>query len=154
MAIPNLLRGLVGPGGKRVTGNMAVGPSAIISARFRVVLSDLNAGLTLLPAVPGFKYRMVSCKMIAYGGALGALTTADILATQGASSVKLAAFAQASLTQSTVLTAGGSGGAVLADGASFAVNDVNTAVTIGKTGSSGTTATGVDVILDYTLEAA
>lgn len=154
MAIANLLRGLVGPGGKRVTGNMVAGPSAIISSRFRVAVADVNAGLTLLPAIPGFKYRMIGCKAIAVGGAAGAVTTVDVLATQAAAGVKLAAFAQANLTQSAVLTAGGTGGAVLADGASYVANDVNTAVTVGKTGSSVTTATSIDIILDYAVEAA
>jgi hypothetical protein len=52
-----------------------------------------------------------------------------------------------------VLKAGGAGAAVLADGASYVQNDVNTAITIGKTGSSVTTATSIDVILTYVLEA-
>ncbi len=126
----------------------------IMSFRRRCTLAELNAGVTLLPAVAGQKYRMVGCKMIAYGGAVGALATADILATQAAGSVKLVAFAQASLTQSAVLSAGGTGAAVLADGASHVANDVNTAITLGKTGSTATTATGVDVILDYVIEEA
>ena len=43
---------------------------------------------------------------------------------------------------------------LLADGASFSACDANTAITIGKTGSSGTTATGIDVLLSYVIEAA
>lgn len=122
--------------------------------RKRFTIAQINSGAELMPAVPGYKYRMLSAKAVAYGGAVGATTTVDILGTQGASSVKLVAFAQASLTQSTVLTAGVSGAAVLADGASFVACDAGTALTVGKTGSNLTTATGVDIILDYVIEAA
>ena len=96
---------------------------------------------------------MVECEAVSVGGAAAAVTTVDILATQSTSSVKLVAFAQASLTRSTVLNCGASGAAVLADGASFVANDVNTAITIGKTGSAVTTATHIDVILSYAVEA-
>ena len=128
------------------------GGSAIFSARFHVTIANVNAGATLLPVVRGFKYRLVACKAISIGGAAGGVTTVDILATQATASVKLVAYAQASLTQSTVLEAGGSGAAVLADGASFAQNDVSTAITIGKTGSDVTTASHIDVIISYVLE--
>ena len=94
---------------------------------------------------------MVNCKAIAVGGAAAAVTTVDVLGTQ-TTSQKLVAFAQANLTQSTVLTAGGTGTTVLADGASFVANDAGTAVTVGKTGSDVTTATHIDVIFDYVLE--
>ncbi len=121
--------------------------------RQRIILADWNAGKTILAAVAGQKYRMVSCSLIAYGGAAGALTTADILATQSAGGVKLLAGAQASLTQSTVIKDGETGGAVLADGASYIANDVATAITAGVTGSDLTTATGIDVLLSYIVEA-
>ena len=124
------------------------------NVRTRFTIAQVNAGATLLAAISGYKYRMVSCKAISVGGAAGAVTTVDVLGTQSTSSVKLVAYAQASLTQSAVLTAGDSGAAVLADGASFVANDANTAITVGKTGSSVTTATHIDVIFDYTIEAA
>lgn len=150
--VGNLLRALVGPAG-RVTGPTN-GPSNLVSARFRVLIANIIAGATLVAAIPAYKIRMIGCKAIAIGGAAGAVTTVDILATQSAGSVKLVAFAQASLTQSTVLTAGGSGGTVLADGASYIQNDVNTGITISQTGSNITTATAVDIILDYVAELA
>lgn len=121
--------------------------------RKRFTIAEVNAGATLLAAIAGFKYRMIDVIGIAIGGAVGTLTTVDVLGTQ-TSGVKLAAFAQASLTQSTVLRPGVSGTTVLADGASFVANDVNTAVTIGKTGGTGDTATHVDIILTYAVEAA
>ena len=124
----------------------------VFSQRIRTSTANVNTGATLLPAITGYKYRLISCKAIAVGGAAGAVTTVDILATQSAGSVKLVAYAQASLTQSTVLTDGGSGGTVLADGASYVQNDISTAITIGKTGASMTTATNIDVIITYAIE--
>lgn len=125
-----------------------------ISIRTRVSIADINAGATLVPAEAGIKYRLLDASAIAIGGAAGAVTTVDILATQSASAAKLVAFAQASLTQNTLLRAGGSGAAILAGGVSFVSNDVNTAITIGKTGSSVTTATHVDIMLTYVREVA
>lgn len=127
------------------------GAGAVLSIRTRSTVAAVNAGATLLAAVAGLKYRMVGCLAIAIGGAAGAVTTVDILGTQS-TAVKLVAFAQASLTQNTVCRDGSADGAVLAAGASYVPNDANTAITIGKTGSSVTTATHIDTILSYALE--
>ena len=116
----------------------------VFNIRKRIAVATVNAGTTLLAAVTGCKWRMVNAEAIAIGGAAGAVTTVDILATLSASSRKLVAFAQASLTQSTVLKDGGTGAAVLADGASYTANDVSTAITVGITGSAITTATSID----------
>lgn len=121
--------------------------------RAKSTIAEVNAGKTLLPALDGYKYRMVDCLAIAIGGAAGAVTTVDILGTQ-TTEKKLVAYAQASLTQSTILRAGEAGAAVLADGASFVACDANKAITIGKTGSDITTATHVDVVLSYVIEEA
>ena len=119
--------------------------------RTRFTIAQVNAGATLVAAIPGKSIRMVNCKAISVGGSAGAVTTVDVLGT-ASTSRKLVAFAQASLTQSAVLTAGGTGAAVLADGASYTANDAGTAVTVGKTGSNVTTATHIDVIFDYVVE--
>lgn len=122
--------------------------------RFRVTVANIIAGFTLLAARSGFQYRMIDCLAIAIGGAAGTVTTVDILGTQSASSVKLFAFAQANLTQSTVLRPAVAGTAVLADGDSFVACDDNTAITIGQTGSDIDTATHVDIVLTYALDEA
>jgi hypothetical protein len=124
---------------------------AVLNVRTRFTVAQVNAGATLLAAVAGIKYRMVNCAAIAIGGAAGAVTTVDILGTVS-SPRKLVAFAQANLTQSTYLQPGVTGAAVLADGASFTVNDANTAITISKTGDPVTTATHIDVIFSYVRE--
>jgi hypothetical protein len=123
----------------------------VLNVRKRFTIAEVNAGATLVAAVTGKSIRMVNCKAIAVGGAAAAVTTVDVLGTVSTSR-KLVAFAQANLTQSTVLTAGGTGGTVLADGASYTANDAGTGVTVGKTGSAVTTATHIDVIFDYVLE--
>lgn len=126
-------------------------PGEVRTLRTRLTIAQVNAGATLLAALASFKYRMLSCLAIAIGGAVGAVTTVDVLGVQ-TTAVKLVAYAQASLTRSTVLTSGGAGAAVLADGASYVKNDVNTAITVGITGSDVTTATHVDFIFNYTVE--
>lgn len=128
------------------------GNAVVLNHRHRVTVAEINAGHELLPAIAGRTYRMISCVAIAYGGAVGAVTTVDILGTESAAGVKLVAYAQANLTQSAVLTSGGTGAAVLADAASYIPCDANSAITIGKTGSDATTATGVDIILTYVIE--
>lgn len=123
-----------------------------LTVRRRFTIAQVNAGATIVAAVPGMKHRLVDAHITAYGGAVGATTTVDIIGTASAATRKLVAFAQASLTENALLRAGASGADVLAAGASFTQNDVNTAITIGKTGSDLTTATGVDVVLTYATE--
>jgi len=123
-----------------------------ITLRKRASIAQVNAGFTLVPAMPGMSIRMVMCEAIAEGGAAAAVTTVDVKGTQSTSVVKLVAFAQASLTQSTVLKDGGTGAAVLADGASYAPCDAGTGVTVGVTGSAVTTATFIHFLFTYALE--
>lgn len=126
-----------------------------LQIRKRFTIAEINAGATLLSALPvGFKYRMVDATMIAVGGAVGATTTVDILATASAASRKLLAVAIAALTQSAVVRAGATNATLLADGASFTANDSATAITVGKTGATATTATHVDVSFCYVIEKA
>lgn len=143
---------IVESGGALAAGAASVG-APVLALRTRVVAASVNAGATLLAAKPGYKYRLVNAHAIAYGGAAGAVTTVDILGTQ-TSGVKLVAFAQANLTENTRLTAGGTGAAILAAGASFVACDAGAAITIGKTGDAMTTATGIDVELLYVVEVA
>lgn len=119
------------------------------SLRVRATAAQVNAGLTLLPARAGIQYQMQDMVMIAIGGNAATATTVDVLGTQSTSSVKLLAVAVAALTQSSVVRAGAANASVLADGASFVANDANTAITLGKTGSSLATATHIDVLLTY-----
>lgn len=120
--------------------------------RIRVTLAQLNAGYELLPAVPGFKYRLIDATIIAIGGAATAATAVIVTATQAASVVSLLSAAVAALTRSAVVKPDTANVTVLADGASFVQNDANTAVNIAKTGSAMTTATHFDVILTYELD--
>ncbi len=132
--------------------NIGLPVEAVLNTRHRVTAAEANAGHELLPAVAGKGYRIINVKALAYGGAAITCTTVDIKGTQAAAVVKLVAFAQASLTQSTVLEMGEVGAAVLANGASFAVCDDNSAITIAVTTNNLAGATGIDVVIDYTLE--
>lgn len=120
--------------------------------RTRVSTANVNAGLTLLAAIPGWRYRLLDCYLIAIGAGAGGTTTVDILGTQAAGSVKLLAVAIAALTQSAIVRHGATNATVLADGASFVQNDVNTPITINKTGAALTGSTFIDVIASYAIE--
>ena len=128
------------------------GGGVALNQRFHVTIANVNAGATLLAAIPGYKYRMIDAAMIAVGGAVGTCTTVAISSTQATSAVKLVDAAIAALTQSALLRAGATNATILANGASFAQNDTAAAVTIGKTGGTCDTATHVDVILSYAIE--
>lgn len=135
---------------KTVTGGYIM-PGMVKNVRARLTIAQVNAGATLLTALVGFKYRMVRASALAIGGAVAAVTTVDLIGTQ-TTAAKLVAFTQASLVQSARVVDGGTGGTILADGASYTACDVNTAVTVGVTGSPITTATHVLFNLDYIIE--
>lgn len=123
----------------------------VLTLRKRLTIAQINAGATLLPAIPGAKYRLIDAYAIAVGGAVTSATTVDVSGTS-TTARKLVAFGQAALTQSALVRAGAAGGVILADGASFTANDVNTAITAGVTGSAITVATHVDFQLTYAIE--
>jgi len=126
--------------------------AACSQARVRTTIANVNAGATLLPAVPGLAYRLIYFALIAVGGAVTGATDVRILGTRTAGSVALGVAPVAGLTQSAVVESGDAGMTLLADGASFTALDPNTPVTIGKTGGAGATATNVDALLVYALE--
>jgi hypothetical protein len=122
--------------------------------RTRVTTAQVNAGLTLLPALAGQKYRLVDLSLIAIGGNAATADGVLVRGTQAAAVVKLMDAKRAGLTQSTLLRIGtATNGVILADGASFVANDANTAITIIKDGDDLATATHIDVLLSYTIEA-
>lgn len=119
--------------------------------RERFTVAQVNAGATVLPAVRGYKYRIIEMALIAIGGAASGATDVRLLATQAAAAAALLIAAVAGLTQNTLLRAGAANATILAGGASFVENDVETAITIGKTGGSLATSTHVDVLITYVL---
>jgi hypothetical protein len=135
-----------------LTGVPDLGAARVLRARFTA--AQVNAGATILTALPGLKYRVHDISLIAEGGNAATATSVDVLGTQSASSVKLMDGRVAGLTQNTLLRAGtATNGLILAAGASFAPCDANTAITIGKTGSDLATATHIHVLLTYDIEA-
>jgi hypothetical protein len=137
------------------TENRFVREDSLVSSertlRTRVTLAQLNAGITLLPAVPGFIYSLIDAALIAVGGAATTGTSVNIIGTRAGSPVQLLAVAIAALTQSAVVRAGAANAVVLADGASFTPLDVNTGITCITVGSAMTVMTNIDVTLEYTL---
>lgn len=120
--------------------------------RLRTTTAQINAGVTLLPALPGVKWRLIDWTMIALGGAASAATSVNIVGTAAGSAVQLAVVAIAVLTRSAIVRAGASNAVVLADGASFAQMDVNTAITAIAVGTALATSTGVDIFLEYAAD--
>jgi hypothetical protein len=119
--------------------------------RERFTIAQIDAGQTLLPAIPGYKYRIVDMAIISIGGAYAGATDVRILATQAAASAALLIAAVAGLTQNTLLRAGAANATIIAGGASFVDNDNNTAITISKTGGASSGATHADFLVSYVL---
>jgi hypothetical protein len=129
------------------------------SQRTRVTLAQLNAGFTLLAALPGFAYRLIDLMLIAVGGAATTGTSVNVIGTRAAGAVQLGVAAIAGLTQSTILrlgspfaTAGTASIVALADGASFTALDVNTPVTVITVGAAMTVMTNLDVVLTFAID--
>lgn len=121
--------------------------------RVRTTTANVNAGATLLPAIPGRSYRLVDATMISIGGAASGATAVRITGTQSASSVQLVSNTVGALTQSTRVLAGvTANSSILADGASFLACDANTAITLTASGTLATS-TNIDVILSYVVDA-
>lgn len=134
----------------------AIPTGLVLNLRTRATTAEVNAGLVLLAALSGYKYRIVDVTLIAIGGSASGATSVDIVTTQGGSAVRPIVAAVAALTRSAVVKPNSANVTVLADGASFVANDENTAVSVSKqaAGSNLATATHVDVILTYMIEAA
>lgn len=126
--------------------------AATQQVRLRFSAAQVNAGATVVAAVPGRAYRLIDAQMISIGGAAAGATDVRLLGTRAAGSVALLVVAIAALTQSAIVRAGAANATVLADGASHTPLDANTPITIGKTGGSLTGSTNIDVILTYALE--
>ena len=142
-------------GGKFDAQSGAIVTGLVLNKRVRATTAEVNAGLLVLPQLAGYKYRIVDLTMIAIGGSAATATSVDIVTTQGGSAARPFVVAVAALTRSTVVKPNTANVTVLADGASFVANDANTGVYVAKqtAGSDLATATHIDVILTYTVEA-
>lgn len=121
----------------------------IRSQRSRVTLTQMNAGFTLLGALPNVRWQLTDWLMIANGGNATTGTSVNIVGTSAGSAVQLAVTAIAALTRSAVVRAGASNAVVLADGASFLPMDVNTPITVITVGTAMTVSTSFDIFFDY-----
>lgn len=128
-----------------------VGDTLIRSLRVRHTVAELNSGQVLLPALPGFKYRLIDYKVISVGGAMGTATSLEIEGDQSGA-VDLVSIAAAALTENATNTDPLANNTVLAAGATYVANDANTAISLSSTGTADTM-THVDILLTYTVEA-
>jgi hypothetical protein len=161
MPAPNYVGGINATNGnyelRAKTGEVIQSQAATTQTiRTRFTIAEVNAGATVLAAVPGFKYRIVDWTMIAIGGSAATATSVDLVATASASTVRPAVVLVAALTRSTAVKPNSSNVTLLADGASNTAFDANTAITISKQsgGSNVATATHIDLILSYVVEVA
>lgn len=126
--------------------------------RTRVTLAEMNAGKTLLTAMPGVKYRLCDVKVIAIGGntaATAAATGLAIYGTRSGTSTALYTALLAALTENSVCQINTADTSVVAAGALWQPNDRATAITC-RAVSAGAydliTATHFDILLDFCLE--
>lgn len=152
-------RALVIPSGSTLNASGALQSSdaGVYNVRVRASAAEVNAGTKeVLPAVAGYAYRIVDMTMIAIGGNAATATSVDIVGTRSAGTVRPYVVAVAALTRSTLVKPNSANVTALADGASHTLLDANTAVLVAKQsgGSNLATATHIDVVLSYTLEAA
>lgn len=138
----------------RYVNGIYVMPGVPRHLRVRATTAQVNAGLQILPPIPGFGYRIVDAAMIAIGGAAATATSVDLLGTKAGSASRPVVNAVAGLTQSALLRMGAANSAILADGASHTVHDANTGISVTKQsgGSNLATATAIDVLLTYVVE--
>lgn len=121
--------------------------------RVRATAAQVNAGLDVVPARPGFKYSLVDVLVVAAGGAPAGATSVDVTARLAGASRKLfSCTIGVNFTQSKAMVPDGVGSVLLADGASFTTNDTGSAIRLEKTGAALTGATHIDVIATYGVE--
>jgi len=140
------------------TAGQVITPGEVRNVRVRAATADINGagGREILAPLAGYKYRITDVTMIAIGGNAATATSVDIVTTQGGSAARPIVAAVAALARSVVAKPNSANVTVLADGASFVANDENTGVYVAKQsgGNNLATATHIDVILSYTIEAA
>lgn len=138
----------------RYINNVLVEFGVTKQLRTRVSPTQLAAGLALLPALPGVRWRLVDAKQIAVGGAATTSTSCNLQGAVAGVATQLLATAVAALTQSAVVRAGATNAVVLADGASFVQQDANTAMTAKTVGGTLTVATFIDYFIEYVADPA
>ena len=115
----------------------------------RFTVAQINAGATILAAKPGLKIQMIDCSMAAEGGNAATATSIEVEAVQSTSAVDLISNTVGILTDDTLARMGITNSTLLANGLWAVANDVNTAITISKTGSDLATATHLNVYFTY-----
>jgi hypothetical protein len=115
-----------------------------------VTVAELTAGKVLVAANAAWKIKVSSASVTAKGGDAAGVTTVDITGTQAASVVKLAQFPVALLKKDVPVTMQSTGVILLPQFfKSFQACDLNTPISIAKTGGALTGATSLEVKISY-----
>jgi hypothetical protein len=129
-----------------LTTTRVLGGTVVQAVSATVTLAQINAGFTLVAAVAGQTLTPVGFR-VKCTGAFAALT--DIrLSDTNSSPVDIATIAQAQATDGAIFTENGASGLTFGAGFGAALTAAK-GIQIRKTGSTGTTATGCDVIVFY-----
>jgi len=115
-----------------------------------VTAAELTAGKVLVAANAAWKIKVISASVTAKGGDAAGVTTVDIKGTKDAAVVNLASFPVALLKKDVTVTMQSTGVILLPQFfKSFQANDINTPITIAKTGGALTGATSLEVKISY-----
>jgi hypothetical protein len=115
-----------------------------------VTVAELTAGKVLVAANATWKIKVISCTVTAKGGDAAGITAAVITGTQAAVVVNLATFPVALLKKDVPVTMQTPGVILLPQFfKSFQACDINTPISIAKTGAGLTGATGLEVKISY-----
>lgn len=131
--------------------NLKPYPTACVAVK-NVTLAELNAGATVLPGRTGFSYAVTGFTVVARGGNAAAATAVTLSTTDSAPAL-IATIPIALLEEDQGATQGSDNGtADVTLGPSFGIEGtVGKGVTVEKTGSAMTTATGFDVVVNYVI---
>jgi len=122
------------------------GEANTFSAQVEVTLAELNAGKTIIAAVPGSQILVLDFNIVC-DGAFGALTSAELEDSSG--TVNVCSLAQAQMTDDAILFKGATGvtpGVGLAEAVT-----IGESLDITKTGADATTATKLTVAITWIL---
>ncbi len=122
------------------------GEANTFTVQMEVSLAELNAGKTIVAAVPGSQIVVTDFNFV-MDGAFAALTSAEL--EDSSATVNVCSLAQAQMTDDAILFKGATGvtpGVGMAEGLT-----VSEALVITKTGSDATTATKLTVTVTYLL---
>jgi hypothetical protein len=147
--IANLL-GKVNANNELVVSLEGAATNTVLSEIQTISLAELNAGVTVLPAVAGLRYRIVNFGVMCIGGA----NATEAFQVKGTvSSVVTVLMSQTAIAQGNLQRFTAAGTQLPAtDGVAYAPLDVNTPVIVDSASGGATGPTSYQLLIDYVLE--